>query len=399
MKLKSLILVVVALAVVSVAAHFLTRPKAAPIADTRVGQPLIAPEIVDQARSLRLKEQDKTVTLNKGDDGVWRVAEYYDFPADFTKLSRIVGELVGAKLERLVTQNPERIKSLDLGNTRLAFSDAANKETWSIHLGRSADGGGRFLRFGEENKAFLARLNTYLDVEPKNWADTQLLTLKSDDVARVELSFTDGTAPLIAQRAKKDDAFIAEQSPTGKRLRSERILSLIGSVGTLRFSETSELTDPNAVAAKAHARSVVFTTFDGKSYTVSVGRKPEQKVIKAPEAKKDGSTGPAALGTLTDLSGGAAAKADEKSDGKEKAEDGHGPAKVAETTETIPAGPVFVVITTSDAKAGVNSLMQKRAFQVYESVLTGLPATSTELFEDAPAPSPTPAGANGPSAP
>lgn len=390
MKLKSLILVVVALAVVSVAAHFLTRPKAAPVADTRVGQPLIAPEVVDQARSLRLKEQEKTVTLNKGDDGVWRVAEYYDFPADFTKLSRVVGDIVGAKLERLVTQNPERIKSLDLGNTRLALSDAANKETWSIHLGRSAEGGGRFLRFGEENKAFLARLNTYLDVEPKNWADTQLLTLKTDDIARVELSFTGGTAPLIAHRAKKEDPFVADHAPAGKRLKSERILSLIGSIGTLRFSETSELTDPNALAAKAHARSVVFTTFDGKSYTVAVGRKPEQKVVKAPEAKKDGSTGPAALGSLTDLGGGAA-KAEEKSGGKEKPDDPSGPAKVAETTETIPAGPVFVVVTASDANASVNALMQKRAFQVYESVLTGLPATSAEVFEDAPAPSTAPA--------
>jgi len=60
-------------------------------------------------------------------------------------------------------------------------------------------------------------------------------------------------------------------------------------------------------------------------------------------------------------------------------------------TETIPAGPVYAFIRHSDASAVINGLMEKRAFQVYESVFTGLPQNRAELFEPVPAPTPAPA--------
>ncbi len=345
--------------------------------------------MIEQAHTVRLSENGKTVTLTKSDGGVWHVAEYHDFPADFTKLSRLVSDLTGAKLERLVTQNPERIATLEFKDTGITISDSGNKNSWSITIGKYAEGGGRFVRFDKENKAFLTKLNAYLDVEPKNWADASLLSLKPEDIASVELSFPDGKS-ITAKRAKKEDAFSSDAAPTGKRLKTESIASLISSVGTLRFSDTSDLTDPNAVAASAHSRTIRFTTFEGKTVSVSVGRKPEQKIIKAPEAKKDGSTGPAALGNVADLAknAGQTATSDTAAGAAHKADDKSGPAKAAETTETIPAGPVFVSISNSDASAPVNALMKKRSFQVYESAFTSLPANEADVFEALPAPAP-----------
>ena len=52
--------------------------------------------------------------------------------------------------------------------------------------------------------------------------------------------------------------------------------------------------------------------------------------------------------------------------------------------ETIPAGPVFVSVDHSDGAAAINSLMQKRAFQIADYTFTGLPQKSDELFEPAP---------------
>lgn len=402
MKLKTLVVVVVILAAVSVGVHFLTRPAKHPPADARVGQPLVARNVIEQARTIGLTENGKAVTLTKAADGNWQVTNYYDFPADFTKLSRLIGDLTTAKLDRLVTQNPERIGALEFKDTGITISDGANKEPWSLTIGKYAEGGGRFVRFGKENKAFLTRLNAYLDVEPKNWADASLLSLKPEDIASVEISFPNGDN-LTAKRTRKEDPFASAEAPTGKRLKNESITSLISSAGSIRFSDTSDLTDPNAVAAREHSRNVRFTTFDGKTIDVTLGRKPEQKIVKAPEAKKDGSTGPAALGSVADL-----AKTDDKSKSSASADAGHkadekgGPAKAAETTETIPAGPVFVVVKSSDSAAPVNALMKKRAFQVYESAFTSLPASEPDMFEDAPAPTPapvTPASSSKPSAP
>ena len=46
-----------------------------------------------------------------------------------------------------------------------------------------------------------------------------------------------------------------------------------------------------------------------------------------------------------------------------------------------PAGPVFAVISSSDAKAPIVDLMGRRAFEVDEYTFTGLPQKSDDFFE------------------
>jgi hypothetical protein len=368
MKLKTVALAVAILAVLSAITFIVQRPAPPPSADARIGQPLAPAATLEQAAHVRLTDQGKVVLLVRQSDGTWRVPGYYDLAADFAKLTKLVSDLTGAKLQRLVTSNPERIARLEFKDTEIAFLDASDKELWSVTLGRTAENGGRFVRFGPEQKAYLANLNADVDVDAKNWADTQLLNLKSDDIARIELSFPDdGGGTLIATRAKKEDAFAAEKAPDGRKLKSDSVTNLLGSFTALRFSDASEPSDPNAIAAKEHARTLKLTAFDGKAVTILIGRKPEEKIVKAPAPATDAAkNGPAAL-----------LDADKKD---------AGPAKTLEAaTETVPAGPVFAFITHSDATAPINALMQKRAFQVAEFAFTGLPQKLDELFEAAPA--------------
>jgi hypothetical protein len=368
MKLKTLALVVAVLAVLSAITYVVQRPAPPPSADARIGQALAPAATLDQAVHVRLSDQGKIVLLVKQSDGTWRVPGYYDLPADFAKLARLVGDLTSAKIQRLVTSNAERIARLEFKDTQITFLDGSDKELWSVTLGRTAENGGRFVRFGTEQKAYLANLNTDVDTEAKNWADAQLLNLKVDDISRVELSFPDDNATVAVTRAKKDDSFAAEKSPDGRKLKADAVTNVLGSFATLRFSDTSEPNDPNAVSAKAHARTVKLVTFDGKTVTIAVGRKPEEKVVKAPAAPADAAkSGPAAV-----------LDADKKD---------AGPVKTLETaTETVPAGPVFAFVASSDAAAPINTLMQKRAFQIAEFAFTSLPQKLDDMFEPAPAP-------------
>ncbi|HWA10704.1 MAG TPA: DUF4340 domain-containing protein [Opitutaceae bacterium] len=387
MKLKNLALAVAVLAVLSVITFFVQRPAPPPSADPRVGQPLAAAATLGQAAKVRIADLGKTVLLVKSADGTWRVPGYYDLPADFSKLSHLVGDLTEARLQRLVTTNPERIGRLEFKDTQIAFLDSADKELWSVTLGRNAENGGRFVRFGSEQKAYLANLNTDVDVEAKNWADSQLLNLKPDDIAKMEVSFPDdGGQTVTVSRAKKEDPFVSDKTPEGQRLKGEAVANLLSSVTTLRFSDSSDPADPNAVAARTHNRVVKLTTFAGQTFTIGIGRKPEEKVIKAPAPAGDASkSGPAAV--LSALQG-------DKKDAAapDAAKPGEGPAKTLEpATETVPAGPVYFSIASSDAGAPINALMQKRAFQTGEYAFTSLPQKVDDLFEPAPAPAPAPA--------
>ena len=382
MKLKSIVRTIAILAALSAVAFFATRPTPAPVADTRIGQPLADRAIVEKATTLRLNDQGKTVTLVRQADATWKVSSYHDFPADFSKLATFIGSLTDAKLERLVTSSPARIALLEFKDTKIELLDSTDKELWSVTLGKNPDtGSGRYVRYGAEAKAFLASLSAYLDTDSKNWANTELLALKVDDVAKIEIPFVAANASeptsLTVSRATKDAPWTAEKTPDGQKLKADKISAVLSSLSSIRFSETNDLTDANAVAAKATERLFKIETFDKKVLKIALGRKPEEKKLKPITPPPEGQSALSSLGTAADML---------KKDADGKPAD---PAKpIAPEFETIPAGPVFVSIASSDASASVNALMQKRAFQISDYTFTSLPQKSDELFEPAPVAAP-----------
>ena len=401
MKIKTLILSVLILAALSTIAYVATRPEAPKSADARLNQPLVDRAAIEKATKLRFADAGKTVELTRQADGTWRVPSYHDFPADFSKLSGLIGNLTDAKLQRLVTSSADRIARLEFKDTKIELLDATDKPVFSVTLGKNPEtGGGRFVRFGDEPKAFLANLNAHLDTDPKNWANAELINLKADDIAKIEIPFTAASATdaspttITFSRAKKEDPWTADKTPDGQRVKADKVASILGSIGNVRFSDTTAPDDANATVAKAHERRFKLETFDKKVIQIAMGRKPEDKKLKTPAPSADGKTGPAALGSIADL-----LKKEEKKDDAKPGEEKKDDKPLAPEFETIPAGPVFVSISHGDGTAApVNALMQKRAFQISDYTFTGLPQKADEMFEPAPAP-PAPVALPTPAAP
>jgi hypothetical protein len=379
MKLKTLIVIVGILAALSVVAFIARRPAAAPAADTRVGQPLIASTQIEKAARLRISDQGKTVVLHRLPDGSWRVESYHDLPADFSKLSQWVNSLSDATLTRFVSARPEILSRLEFKDSRIELLDQSGQEIWSATLGKTGETGGRYLRFGTEPKAYLAALNVWLDTESKNWADSRLLALKPEDVSAVEIPFADRS--VVLSRAKTGDAWSAQKTPDGQQVSAAKVSSLLSNLTQLRFTDTNELSDEKALAAKTNARAFTLKTFDGKSYTVALGRKPEEKKLKTPAAT---------AGASPDFTKNSPVNPD----GTVKPIE---PAKPdLPEFETIPAGPVFAFISASDPSAAINALMQKRAFQIGEYAFTSLPQNPSEIFEPQPPSAPAAASPTAP---
>jgi Domain of unknown function (DUF4340) len=394
MKLKTLVLVVAILAALSLVAYYLQRPPAPTGIDPRTKQPVLEAKTLEKTSKIRLSDQGKTVVLTRQPDGKWIVPSYYDIPADFSKLSRFIDDLVGGKIQRLVTQNPERLARLEFKDTSVALLGSADQVVWNLTLGKDAEGGGRFVRFGDEKKGYLASLNLYIDATAKNWADTLLVDLKPDDIAEVVLTCGEG-APVTATRSKKGDAWATDKAPAGQRIKGDRITSLLSSFTSLRFQDTSDPNDANVEAARKNSRTVALTTFDHKSIKIEIGRKPEEKkLIEVPKADVRGTNASAADQKPALANEGSTALSGEPAAATPVAPASVKPAPAVPAkpeepkTETIPAGPVYVFITSSDAGATINALMAKRAFQVFESNFTGLPQKRDELFEPIPPPPP-----------
>jgi hypothetical protein len=359
MKIRNLAIAVALLAVLSAVAYLANRPKPAPSADPRVGKALLDADTASKAAGIEVADQGKKVDLARAPDGSWRVSTYYDLPADFDKISRLVQDLNEAKVDRFVTSSPDRLSHLEFKDSRIALSDPSGKAIWTLTLGKSSDSGnGRFIRFGDEPKAFFSGMHVWLDTDAKGWANAQLVSVKPDDVAKVEIGFDEGAA-VVATRTKKDAPWTAAQAPAGKKLLAEKVSSALSTLTSLRFSETTDPKDAAAAEAHKHMRAYRLTTFGGTTLTVSLGRKPEEKRIKPPV--------PDAKEPLAALAKGTDAKPDTKA--------------LTPEFETTPAGPVFVEISSSESKAPINGLMEKRAFQVEEYSFTALPQKADELFE------------------
>jgi hypothetical protein len=371
MKLKPLFVTVIVLAALSVAAHFLTRLPPSPSADPRVGQPVVDRAAFEKAAELRLDANGATIRLVRQPDASWRIASYYDLPANFDYLGRLVNELTAAKIMRFVTASPDRLARLDLGLEKIALLDSSGREQWSLVIGKSADEGGSFIRFGDEPKAYLAKLDAWSDTAAKDWADSTLLDLKPADIAGFEIGF-DAAPPLTVSRTQAGASFAANPTPPGRQLAAGKIDSLLSSLARLRFTDTTDPTDPNAIAAKQHARTFKLTTFEGKVYTLVLGRKPEEKTSQ-PAVEKSAAGAPAKPAS--------AAQAAESQISNLKSQ-----------ITTSPAGPVFAFISSSDASAPVNALMKKRACQISKFTYADLPQNPGDLLTPAPKP-PVPAPA------
>lgn len=369
MKLRTLVIAVGLLAVLAAVAFLGNRPAPAPVADPRVGTPLLAPDTAQKAAGLSVSDQGKRVDLARDAKGTWIVKDYYGLPADFDKIARLVQDLNEAKVERFVTESPERLAHLDFKDSAISLEDAAGKAIWSLTLGKSSDNGnGKFIRFGTEKKAFFSTLHVWLDTDPKAWADTRLVTVQADDVASVRIPF-DGGAAVVLTRAKKGAPWTATGGPEGQRLSEAKVSPVLAALTGLRFSETTEPESPAAAEAARHARTLTLTTFAGKTLSIAIGRKPEEKRLKAPSV--DAKAAVAALAKPVDGKPADAKPSDVKA--------------VLPEFETIPAGPVFVSVTSSDPADPVNASMKARAFQVEEFSVSSVPQKAADLFEPAPA--------------
>ncbi len=393
MKLKPLALVVALLALAAGIVFWRNhRPVADPSADPRVGQPLVAVETLGQLRGLQLVAGGQSVTLAADKDGQrWTVPDYHDLPADFGKLVTLVESLRAAKVGRFVTAQPERLERLGFAGDRIELRDADAKALLTLHLGKNADSGGRFVRFGDEKKAYLVDLAAWLDGVAKNWAQTQLLDLKSDAVASLDFRFADGST-FAAKRTADGAAWTADGLPEDKDLKGSTLDSLAMQLGALRFSETAETGAPDAVAARKHAQTVVATLKDGTAYTVELGRRPAPPAppVSTTEAKSgvvSVTTPPVTIGP------------DGKPQVVELPKEAPQPEPVAAPAAPPPQpGPVYAFISANRETEPINALMQKRAFQVGEWILNSLPANRDALLQDKPAPTSTPAAVPAPAA-
>ena len=237
------------------------------------------------AVTLRHGGAEPSVTLHKRGQE-WTVAERNDYPADVTKLRKLLQTLSEVKIVEEKTANPANFSTIGVDDP--TQSGAIGTEVVlmgltppaSLIVGKSA-GQGNFVRRGGENQSFVAEPAISVDATPAAWIDSRVLDVPTASIQSVELKPASGTG-YVLRRATPDGVFALSEIPKGRQALDATALA--PSPNTL-----ANLTADDVAAASSidfsQAPQVIITLKDGAVLTLTGNVVAEKHMVTIKSSK------------------------------------------------------------------------------------------------------------------
>jgi hypothetical protein len=219
-------------------------------------------------------------TLRKGADG-WIVVER-QYPADAARVRELALALANLKILERKTSDPanyakigvENPDSPTAGSTLLEV--VAGKKTWSLIVGKSAEGRAVYIRKPAEAASSLAQPLIAPDPDQKRWIDRLLTDIPGANVHDVAVKTGGGSAYLLT-RAKRADTELT-LSPVPKGRTPVSAMGLDGQADALtafNFDDVRPVPSPAAAAPDV----ATYRTFDGQVIELTGHREAEKAFV------------------------------------------------------------------------------------------------------------------------
>jgi hypothetical protein len=224
------------------------------------------------------------VTLrNQG--GTWTVAQRADYPADVSKVRKLVVSLTDAKIIEQKTSDPTKFAVIGVedpsgataAGTEIGWAAPDGKH--SVIIGKSA-GEGNFARRGGENVSYTVEPSISVETEPKYWIEPQLVDIPTTSIQGIEVKPASGPGYSV-HRAP------AAASSTGGSSSGGSASAAASKAGTASAAATT--TGHAKAAATAGAATAASGEFSLEG--VPAGRKSAEPATLAPS--------PSVLSSLT----------------------------------------------------------------------------------------------------
>lgn len=287
MKSKTFLVLLAVCAALALAA-FLMFQKPDEAADTE-STAFLADLPVNDLTALTLTGPESEVVLEKSQT-VWRVKNRFDYPADFEKIREFILKIRDLKVGRSFAADEESRKRLSLLPPDAEGADAENRGTRAvlkksdgtavadIIIGSareaSSGNGGQYLMPADGKTVYLVDQEfRFLDLEPKEWIDPNLLDAAAADVRRVAcLDPATGEEIYRLERPEKGQppVFVAPD-PADRKVVTSKITNLFSALDNLTIEDVA---NPEATDAETGLESPVcheFWLYDGTTYTVCKG--------------------------------------------------------------------------------------------------------------------------------
>jgi uncharacterized protein DUF4340 len=211
------------------------------------------------------------VTLHRAGDG-WTVAQRADYPADGSKVKKLLLSLADAKIVEEKTSNPVNFPIIGVedpakpGAAGTQITLIAKDGKHSVIVGKPV-GEGNFARRGGEDKSFTVEPGITADVEPRAWIDARLIDVPVAQIQSIEAKPAAGAGYTLHRLKAGEDGFALDGAPpAGRKVLDPKALAPsptalsgltaddVAAAGDIDFSKPSQ---------------AVFTLADGNVITVT----------------------------------------------------------------------------------------------------------------------------------
>jgi uncharacterized protein DUF4340 len=180
-----------------------------------------------------------TITIERDEDGVWRVLQREGYPARTDRVRKTILGLTELEAFEPRTSNPEWHRNLgllepeNLGRAvRVQLLDKDGNEIAGLLAGEiveaSSDLQGRgflYVRRDGEDQTWLARGAISLDKDVANWLDPTVVKLAQERIAKVTLRSITETPAILSRSSPDNPNFVLENPPVGSVSRGAPIVN------------------------------------------------------------------------------------------------------------------------------------------------------------------------------
>lgn len=255
------------------------------------------PGISDPSKisEIRIKSADTEVNILLK-DGIWKVKEKQDFPADFNYAREIVSQFQDMKIDRSFDSDEETLKRLglssektsDIKTSTIVFSGADNKVMAEYILGASRKGGGQYLVRKDMKPIFLTLKEiSGLGRNPKDLMNRQIVNPDKEKVVKITCEKA-GQTLYTLEKAKDSDQFVLAGKDQNRETDAAKIAGIAGSVSPFMIDDLA----PERLASKADEAVFAFELKDGSILKIVPAdqKAPDSEVlaVNLELTKKDG---------------------------------------------------------------------------------------------------------------
>lgn len=223
-------------AIVSSAAAAFAIAQRVSFEDTDFQGQRVFPALLETAKdvtTMTVTQSGTVMTFEKNDAG-WTLKESGNYRVHDNLISKVIFGLSNMELLDTKTSNPSRFKELQLADPtdkasraqQVRLTDANGQVIAELIVGRAnyflpeTTTGGMYIRRPGEDQTWLARGLVDIGVEPRDWLIRDIIDIKPEQIARVDVTFPDGTQQTVVPAPDATGGFAFENMPEGFKLSS-----------------------------------------------------------------------------------------------------------------------------------------------------------------------------------